>query len=192
MQHTPDTNLVESSADRLRARAFIAVTALTLALVLGGWLLQRGLHRGSGSSERARLFEQVRARVANDFVDSIPEGDLFRKAAAGLVRELHDPHSPSLQPETLRALNESTTGHYAGIGIQSDVRDGWITIVAPRPGTPAERAGIQPGDRIVAIDGKSTEGFSPDDARGLLRGAKGCLVTLQVERPGVASRMSFK
>ena len=100
----------------------------------------------------------MRARIANDFVDSIPDGDLFRKAAEGLVRELHDPHSAYLTPEKLRALNESTTGHYAGIGIQIDVRDGWITIVAPLPGTPAERAGIQPGDRIVAIDGKSTEG----------------------------------
>ncbi|MEP7066521.1 MAG: S41 family peptidase [Gemmatimonadota bacterium] len=192
MQHTPDANLSESSADRLRARAFIAVTALAFALVLGGWLLQRGLHRGSGSFERARMFEQVRARVANDFVDSIPQEDLFRKAAAGLVRELHDPHSGYLTPEKLRSLTESTSGHYAGIGIQIDVRDGWITIVSPLPGTPAERAGIQPGDRVVAIDGKSTEGFSPDDARGLLRGPNGSIVTLQVERPGVASRMSFK
>ncbi|MDB4911675.1 MAG: carboxyl-terminal protease [Gemmatimonadetes bacterium] len=192
MQHTPDANLIETSAGRLRARAFIAVTALMFALVLGGWLLQRGLRRGNGSFERARMFEQVRARVANDFVDSIPEGELFRKAAEGLVRELHDPHSGYLTPEKLRSLTESTSGHYAGIGIQIDVRDGWITIVAPLPGTPAERAGIQPGDRIVAIDGKSTEGFSPDDARGLLRGANGSPLTLQIERPGVAARMSFK
>jgi carboxyl-terminal processing protease len=191
MQHTPDTHLTESSTDRLRARAFIAVTVLTLALVLGGWLLQRGLHRGSSSYERAQLFDQVRARIAKDFVDSIPEGELFRKAAEGLVRELHDPHSTYLTPEKLRALTESTSGHYAGIGIQIDVRDGWITIVAPLPGTPAEKAGIQPGDRIVAIDGKSTEGSSPDDARGLLRGRNGTPVTLQIERPGVESRMTF-
>jgi carboxyl-terminal processing protease len=191
MQRTPDASLSESSADRLRARAFIAVTVLTLALVLGGWLLQRGLHRGKSSFDRALLFEQVRARVANDFVDSIPESDLFRKAAEGLVRELHDPHSTYLTPEKLRALTESTSGHYAGIGIQIDVRDGWITIVAPLPGTPAERAGIQPGDRIVAINGQSTEGSSPDDARGLLRGPKGSPVTLTIERPGVTARMSF-
>jgi len=191
MQHTPDTHLTESSTDRLRARAFIAVTVLTLALVLGGWLLQRGLHRGGSSYERAQLFDQVRVRIAKDFVDSIPEGELFRKAAEGLVRELHDPHSTYLTPERLRALTESTSGHYAGIGIQIDVRDGWITIVAPLPGTPAEKAGIQPGDRIVAINGKSTEGSSPDDARGLLRGKNGSPVTLQIERPGVESRMTF-
>ncbi len=95
------------------------------------------------------------------------------------------------RPDKLRSLNESTSGHYAGLGIQIDVRDGWITIVAPLPGTPAERAGIQPGDRIVGINGKSTEGDSPDDARGLLRGPNGSPVTLLIERPGVAGRMSF-
>ena len=191
MLHTPETNLAESSAQRLRARAFVSVAVLTLALVLGGWLLQRGLHRGNSSFERAHMFEEVRTRVANDFVDSIPESDLFRKAAQGLVRELHDPHSTYLTPDKLRSLNESTSGHYAGLGIQIDVRDGWITIVAPLPGTPAERAGIQPGDRIVAIGGKSTEGDTPDDARGLLRGPNGSPITLQIERPGVAGRMSF-
>jgi len=71
------------------------------------------------------------------------------------------------------------------------VRDGWITIVAPLPGTPAERAGIQPGDRIVSIDGKSTEGWTPDDARGSIRGKTGSSVVLEIERPGVAARIPF-
>ena len=159
--------------------------------MLGGWLLQRGLRRDNGSYQRSLMFNEVRARVANDFVDSIPAAEIYRRAAEGLVRELHDPHSGYLTPDKLRALTESTSGHYAGIGIQIDVRDGWITIVAPLPGTPAERAGIQPGDRIVAIDGKSTEGWTPDDARGSLRGEPGSMVTLQIERPGVTSRIPF-
>ena len=183
--------MIESSTDRLRARAIVAVTAFALTLVLGGWLLQRGLRRDNGSYQRARMFDQVRTRVANDFVDSIPDRDIYRKAAEGLVRELHDPHSGYLSPDKLRSLTESTSGHYAGIGIQIDVRDGWITIVAPLAGTPAERAGIQPGDRIVAINGKSTESWSPDDARGSLRGKTGTTVTLLIERPGVTSRIPF-
>jgi hypothetical protein len=72
MPRTPDSTMIERSADRLRARAIVAVTALTLALVLGGWLLQRGLRRDNGSYERSRMFDEVRTRVANDFVDSIP------------------------------------------------------------------------------------------------------------------------
>ena len=183
--------LPEAHGGRLRARAVIAVAALTLALVLGGWLLQRGLRRGNGSVERAQMFDQVRVHVAKDFVDSIPNGDIFRKAAEGMVRELHDPHSGYLNSDRFRSLNESTSGHYAGIGIQIDVRDGWITIVAPMPGTPAERAGIQPGDRIVSIDGKGTEGWTPDDARGAIRGTPGSMVLLLIERPGVPARIPF-
>ncbi len=181
----------DANAGRLRARAIVAVAALTLALVLGGWLLQRGLHRDNGSYERAQLFEQVRAHVARDFVDSIPDGDIFRKAAEGMVRELHDPPSGYLSPDRFRSLDESTSGHYAGIGIQIDVRDGWITIVAPLPGTPAERAGVQPGDRIVSIDGKNTEGWTQDDARGAIRGKTGSNVVLMIERPGVPARIPF-
>ena len=180
-----------AGSGRLRARAIVAVAALTLALVLGGWLLQRGLRRDNGAYERAQLFEEVRAHVARDFVDSIPDGDIFRKAAEGMVRELHDPHSGYLSPDRFRSLDESTSGHYAGIGIQIDVRDGWITIVAPLPGTPAERAGVQPGDRIVSIDGKSTEGWTQDDARGAIRGKTGSNVVLLVERPGVPARIPF-
>ncbi|MEO8878920.1 MAG: S41 family peptidase [Gemmatimonadaceae bacterium] len=181
----------DANAGRLRARAVVAVAALSLVLILGGWLLQRGLHRYNGSNERAQMFEQVRSHVERDFVDSISDSSIYRKAAEGMVRELHDPHSVYLTADRLRSLTESTSGHYAGIGIQIDVRDGWITIVAPLPGTPAERAGIQPGDRIVAIDGKSTEGWTPDDARGSLRGKPGSTVLLQIERPGVPARIPF-
>ena len=186
-----DADIPDATTGRLRARAIVAVTALALALVLGGWLLQRGLHRDNGSFERAHLFEQVRAHVASDFVDSIPDSDIFRKAAEGMVRELHDPHSGYLSPDRFRSLSESTSGHYAGIGIQIDVRDGWITVVAPLPGTPAERAGIQPGDRIVSIAGKSTERWTADDARGAIRGKTGSSLMLLIERPGVTARIPF-
>ena len=187
----PSPDLSAADAGRMRTRAIIAVTILAFALVLGGWLLQRGLRRGDTAAERAQLFDEVRTHIANNFVDSIPEPELFRRAAEGLVRELNDPHSVYLTPDKLRVLKETISGRYAGLGIQTDVRDGWITIVAPLPGTPAERAGIQPGDRIVSIDGKSTEGFTSDDARASIRGRPGSKIVLEIERPGVAARIPF-
>jgi carboxyl-terminal processing protease len=187
----PSPDLAVADGARMRTRAVIAVTVLAFALVLGGWLLQRGLRRGDGTVQRALLFDEVRDHVARNFVDSIPEPELYRKAAQGLVRELNDPHSVFLVPEKLRVLNETISGHYAGLGIQTDVRDGWITIVAPLPGTPAERAGIQPGDRIVSIDGKTTEGWTSDDARASIRGLPGSKIELLIERPGVAARIPF-
>jgi carboxyl-terminal processing protease len=175
----------------MRSRAVVALAALGGALVTGGWFLQRGLERGDGVYTRARLFDAVVDRIRRDYVDSLSAGDLYRKAAVGMVEELHDPYSSYLTAERLSALDESTSGTYAGLGVQIDVRDGWITIIAPLPGTPAERAGIQPGDRIVAVNGRSTEGWTADEARERLRGPSGSTVSLLVERPGVAEPLPF-
>jgi carboxyl-terminal processing protease len=176
---------------RMRSRALIAAAVLVGALGTGGWLLQRGIEHGSVGYVGAKLFDDVLAHVASQYVDSIPMADLYTKAAAGMVDELGDPHSVYLTSSRLGMLTESTTGNYAGLGIQIDVRDGWITIISPLPGTPAERAGIQPGDRIVAVDGKSTEGYTPDEARETLRGPEGSSVSLTVDRPGVEALLPF-
>jgi carboxyl-terminal processing protease len=175
----------------MRHRAFIALAALSGALVSGGWLLQRGLERGDSVYGRARLFDDVMAHLSQYYVDTLSEQELYNKAVDGMLQQLHDPYSVFLSAERLRKLNESTSGVYAGLGVQIDVRDGWITIIAPLPGTPAERAGIQPGDRIVAVDGRSTQGWTVDEARQALRGERGSRVTLSVERPGVAARIPF-
>lgn len=175
----------------MRSRAVIAIAVLAAALGTGGWLLQKGIEHGSISYVGARLFDDVFAHVANQYVDSIPVADLYTKAAAGMVDELGDPHSVYLTGERLGSLTETTTGNYAGLGIQIDVRDGWITIISPLPGTPAEHAGIQPGDRIVAVDGESTEGYTSDEAREALRGPKGSTISLTVDRPGVDALLPF-
>ena len=175
----------------MRSRAVIAIAAMGGALATGGWLLQRGLEHGGGSHMGARLFNDVLDHVATKYVDSIPIGELYTRAATGMVDGLDDPHSLYLTSARLGTLTESTTGNYAGLGIQIDVRNGWITIISPLPGTPAERAGIQPGDRIVAVDGKSTEGLSPDEARDALRGPEGSKVSITVDRPGVEALLPF-
>ena len=149
--------------------------------------MERGM-RGAGSAiAGGRLFEQVMARVATSYVDSVPLGMLYEKATTGLLEELDDPHSMLLRPERVRALTESTTGRYGGVGIQMDLRDGWITVVAPLPNSPAARAGIQTGDRIVEIEGKSTEGWTGDEASKALRGEPGTPIRLTIERPGVGT-----
>ena len=176
----------------MRSRAVIAAVVLGSALVSGGWLMQAGMAGKAPSSyTRARLFEQVKTHIERHFIDSVGEADLYRKAVSGLLLELHDPHSVFLSPERLAKLNESTTGRYAGVGIQMDVRDGWITVVTPLPGTPAERAGIVPGDRIVEIDGRSTRGWTSDEALKALRGQPGSAVRVVVERAGAAGRLPF-
>jgi carboxyl-terminal processing protease len=178
----------------MRSRAIIVVAALGAALVSGGWLLQRGAGgaTGGGPFEGARLFDNVLTHVERYYVDTVDSQHLYEKAVEGMLYELHDPHSVFLNPTRLGRLTESTTGMYGGLGIQIDIRDGWITIIAPLPGSPAERAGIETGDRIVAIDGKSTRGLTSDEATKTLRGEPGTEIRLTIERPGVDAQMPFK
>ncbi|HEX8851707.1 MAG TPA: S41 family peptidase [Gemmatimonadaceae bacterium] len=176
----------------IRSRATIVTLVLCTALASGGWLMERGL-RGTGSpGSGAQLFNKVMTLVEQSYVDSVPEGQLYNKAVEGLLDELNDPHSVLLGPDRLRSLTESTSGHYAGVGIQMDLRDGWITVVAPVEGGPAERAGIRTGDRIVEVEGKSTSGWTADEASKALRGPPGSPIRLMVERPGVAEHIPIQ
>ncbi|HJU90590.1 MAG TPA: S41 family peptidase [Gemmatimonadaceae bacterium] len=175
----------------MRSRALIVFAALSGALVSGGWLLQRGFDRDDSVYTRARMFDAVMGHIARDYVDSLETPELYRHAVDGLLEELRDPYTVYLAPDRLRRLSESTTGTYGGIGIQIDVRDGWIVVVTPLPGTPAEKAGIQFGDRVIAIDGKSTRGWTQEEASKALRGKKGSRLTLTIERPGVTEQLPF-
>jgi carboxyl-terminal processing protease len=170
----------------------IGAAVAALAVASGGWFLQREVAPVGSVYQQARLFEDVLAHVADYYVDSIDERRLYQMAIDGLLDQLHDPYSVFLKPDDFRSLTEQTTGNYGGLGIQIDVRDGWITVIAPLPETPAERAGIQAGDQIVAIDGRSTEGWKNDQAVKELRGDPGTTVELRVRRAGVEQPLTFK
>jgi carboxyl-terminal processing protease len=177
---------------RLRSRAVFVAAVLSSALVSGGWFVERGFLRSDAAvTDGARLFEQVYARVARDYVDTLSDSTLYTDAAAGLVDELHDPHSAYLSPSVLATLSERTAGRYAGVGAQIDVRDGWITIVAPLPGGAAESAGVRTGDRIIEVNGQPMHGVSVEAAQKALRGNPGSVVRVTIERPGVPAPIKF-
>ena len=176
----------------MRYRAFVALATMAGALVTGGWFLQRGLDGSTTAVNGIRLFDQVVSHVADRFVDSLSRDSIYQDALQGMLRELNDPYTVFLSGDRLARLNENTSGRYAGLGVQIDVRDGWITVVSPLPDSPAERAGIQTGDRIVEMEGRSTEGWSVDEAQRELRGPKGSRVNIMIERPGLESRLPFR
>jgi carboxyl-terminal processing protease len=177
---------------RLRSRALFVAVVFSSALISGGWFVQRGLiGTAGGRTDNRRMYEEVFQHVARDFVDTLPDSTLYQHTVDGLLGELHDPHTAYLTPARLARLSESTTGRYAGIGISIDVRDGWITVVAPLPGGPALDVGIETGDRIVELDGKPTHDWTREEAQKALRGVPGSEVKLVVERPGVQARLPF-
>jgi carboxyl-terminal processing protease len=167
------------------SRLILLSLAVVAALISGGWLLQRGSSRSQTVFENARLFEDIVAHIAEYAVDSLDEAELYGLAIEGLIEELNDPYATFLGPEEVRELTERTTGDYGGLGMQIDVRDGWITVIAPIAGTPAETAGIESGDRIVEVEGESTYGWRNEKAVRELRGAPGTQVRISIARPGV-------
>ncbi len=174
------------------ARTLIVAGTFAVALVTGGALVHRGARTGTFTTfEGARLFESVFRHVQNDFVDQVSDSTLYRKSVDGMLFELNDPYSTFLPPERFARLHETTSGNYAGLGIEVDLRDGWLIVVTPIAGGPAERAGVQPGDRIVEILGRPTRGWTNEEAAKVLRGRAGSPVTLKIERPGVDWPISF-
>jgi carboxyl-terminal processing protease len=162
-----------------------------ISFLSGGWLLQRGVATGGNVYQQARLFDDVLGHVAAYYVDSIGETDLYDRATRGMLEELKDPYPVLLTGDDYKSLTEQTSGNYAGLGIQIDVRDGWITVVAPLPETPAERAGVETGDQIIEVDGKSTEGWKNDQAVKALRGEAGSQITIAVRRSGIPEPLKF-
>ena len=176
----------------IRHKGSVVAVVVLAALVSGGWFLQRQTEPAGSVYQQARLFDDVLAHVGDYFVDSLDERQLYQMAIDGMLDQLGDPYSVFLKPDDFRQLSEATTGNYSGLGIQIDVRDGWITVIAPLPDTPAERAGVQTGDRIVELDGRSTEGWKQDQAVKELRGPVGAMAVLKIRRLGVDQPITYK
>jgi carboxyl-terminal processing protease len=176
-----------------RARTVIVAGTFLGAIVTGGWLLQRGSSIGTFTAyEGAQLFESVFRRVQNEYVEPVTDSALYRKSLDGMLYELRDPYSTFLPPERFARLHETTSGNYAGLGVEVDLREGWLIVVAPLPGGPAERAGVQSGDRIIEIGGKQTKGWTNEEASKVLRGRPGTTVSLKIERPGISSPIDLR
>jgi carboxyl-terminal processing protease len=162
-----------------------------VSFLSGGWLLQRGTSQAGNVYQQARLFDDVLGYVADYYVDSVSESELYDLAIDGMLGQLADPYAQFLRRQDFEDLTESTTGNYGGLGIRIDVRDGWITIIAPIAGTPAADAGLETGDRIVAVDGRSTFGWKSEKAVSELRGEPGSKVTITIARPGMPEPMDL-
>ncbi len=173
-------------------RSIFLLTLVTLvAFVSGGWLLRRGAARSAEVYQRARVFSDILQRVADLYVDSIDEGQLYDLAIDGMLRNVGDPYAGFLRADDLEELVLNTRGDYSGLGVRIEVTDGWLTVVTPLSGTPADEAGIEPGDRIVEVEGVSTFGWSSEKASAFLRGEAGTAVALTVVRSGLPRPLRF-
>jgi carboxyl-terminal processing protease len=139
------------------------------------------------------LFWQVWNLVKKEYVHQpVQDTKLFYGALAGIVAALGDPYSVFFDPETAQKFQQELQGTFEGIGAEIGIKDNQLTIIAPLPDTPAEKAGLKAGDKILAINGQDTSGMALDYAVSLIRGPKGTDVTLTVWREGWEKEKEIK
>ena len=137
----------------------------------------------STSFDELQLFADTFDAIRRGYVEEVTDAELFEMAVKGMLTSL-DPHSAYLTDDGYSNLQESTEGQFTGLGIEIGYRGGFISIVTPIDGSPAEDAGLQAGDVILKIDGTSTQGMSTNESSTYMRGPEGTTVTLEIGRAG--------
>lgn len=172
------------------------VSSMALGAALGGLvtaaLLTAGFARSSFDADTFRqldLFGEAFETVHRNYVEEPDDAELMEGAIDGMLTSL-DPHSSYLPPDDLDAMQENTRGTFGGLGIQvtqerEGLGRGLVKVISPIDDTPADRAGIEPGDLIFEIDGESVFGLSLDEALKKMKGPKGTEVSLRIAREDV-------
>lgn len=125
---------------------------------------------------------QMENFLKTNYVEDVADLDLLRGAIKGMIESLNDPYSEYFTPEEFKEFNEETSGNFEGIGVVITLKDKYITVVSVLEGTPAEKAGIKPGDRFIEIDGSNVTGLPLSDILNRLKGDKGSKVNIGVIR----------
>ena len=131
--------------------------------------------------EQIKTFAEIFTRIKRNYVEQVTDEQLLEFAVEGMLSGL-DPHSVYLNGEKYEDLNEGTTGRFGGLGMEVMMEEGFIKVIAPIDDSPAAAAGIQTGDLIIRIDGKTVSGLSLQDGTNLMRGEPGTQITITVLR----------
>jgi carboxyl-terminal processing protease len=166
-------------------KKILATTFLVIALGLFiGWGKVHRVGADIDSAyEKLKVLADVLAIVERNYVEPVKVSNLIHGAINGMLETL-DPHSTFMSPEVFKEMQTETRGSFGGVGFEITIRDKVLTVVAPIEDTPASRAGILSGDRVLLIDGKSTKDMTLVDAVKLMRGPQGTQVTITIMRSG--------
>src|SRR5262245_48163043 len=158
-----------------------------LAVLTAAFLLAYGLPAASQSTsnsdtyDQLRLFGDVFEKVRADYVEEVTDEQLVENAINGMLAAL-DPHSSYLNAKNFEEMQVQTRGEFGGLGIEVTMENGLVKVVSPIDDTPAFRAGIQPGDYIVELDGQSVMGLSLSEAVEKMRGPVDSDIKLMIQR----------
>ncbi len=161
-----------------------------LCLVALGFFLIAFTPAGQNAFKSIQKLQYVLSVVTQTYVEEVNSDKLVEDAIVGALKGL-DPHSVYIPPKEMKTVKEEFQGNFEGIGSQIDIVNGILTIVTPIPGSPSEKVGILAGDRVLKINGESTKGFNTDMAVSKLRGPKGTIVHIGIQRFGVGEQLEF-
>lgn len=158
-----------------------------IAIILSFFILMHATYAHAFSDKIYKelgTFSKIMEIVDRYYVEEPEEKELVRGAIRGMLYTL-DPHTVYLPEDVYKDFKSDTQGRFGGVGIEVTVKDGFITVVSPIEGSPAQRAGIQAGDKILMINGKITKGMDLTEAVHLMRGTIGKKITLAVWHAGM-------
>ena len=179
-----------------RSLFFVLLIIFTCGLLGSAAFSQRGSSPSAGASDNdvrdsLKQFSDVYALVEQNYAEPVnPDKAIYNGAIPGMLHVL-DPHSNFFDPKSYSLLREEQSGKYYGVGMQIAPRNNKIIVVAPFAGTPAYKAGLRPGDVIIAVDAKATDNMSVSDVADLLKGPKGTNVHISILREASEKPLEF-
>lgn len=168
---------------------WLIITIAAVFITIGFGFYHDILAKGEETYKGLKLFSDVIELVEKNYVDPVDSKELIEEAIQGMVHGL-DPHSSLLPPDDFKELQLDTKSEFTGIGVSITMQNGFVTVISPIEGTPAYKAGIKAGDKIVKVDGKPTKKLR--QAVKMIRGPKGTEVVVTIIRGEVNKPMNIK
>jgi len=177
-----------------KSKSFWALTLL-LALAVTSAIIGLRFTGDAGAGPAAeykelQVFTEVLSAIKHNYVEEVDSKDLVYDALRGMLRSL-DPHSSFMTPEDFKEMKVDTRGEFGGLGIQISIRNGILTVIAPIEDTPAWRAGIEAGDRIIRIEEESTKDMTLYEAVSKMRGKRGTRINITILRESFKKPREF-
>ena len=168
-----------------------AVAGVVVSTQFAAPILAQEAEKEKSVYQQLDLFGDIFERIRTSYVEEVEDKELIESAINGMLTHL-DPHSSYLPPDDFDDMRVQTKGEFGGLGIEVTQENGFVKVVTPIEGTPADRAGVQPGDLITQVDGESVLGLTLEEAVDLMRGPVGSDITVTLTREGTEEPFDVK
>jgi len=185
----------ELFGEKMKKSKKFLIIGIIIILISGGLFFSpgRGLFLSQGRGENNELFLLIRVYqiIKEHYIEKVDSSKLIEAGIKGMIESLEDPHSRWINSKSYKEMEIRQKGELGGLGITITIKDNFPTVVSLVEDTPASKAGIEPGDKIITINGEPTKGINLEEAAGKLRGKAGTSVQITIRREGKEEPLKF-